>query len=451
MPHSASMEEGRIPVHILTGFLGVGKTTAVRDLLTRRAESERIAVVVNEYGDLGIDGALLSDCASCVLKEVPGGCVCCTAVADLEASIEEILDLVAPTRLVIEPTGLARPSELVDLFRSRDRFQSRFELRPVITLLDPRQDYRKSYREDASFRDQVDLGDILVVNRCDLATEDEIRAAEAFAASILPAKMAIVRASHGVLPDSVFDTRLPAGESTGRGGTLLPSRNAHAHEGADDYVGHGFQRDPEHLFDVDLLERLLAELLDGSSGVVARAKGIFRTTTGWRVYEIAGGTLSNADTAYRRDSRFDFILKRPAGGDLERIDRQLHEAIVPEGAALLHVETESGILRTWDARQLRRRFPDAVPLGPLLELSGARPEPHWVWLVSEGGFFGSGGPRGPLSNGLVHVADAYRFELSDAGAAGFEDQVDQCREVDGLCAIRLARAPGEEPEEPPVS
>src|SRR5205085_9457053 len=98
-----------------------------------------------------------SDCASCVLKEVPGGCICCTAMADLEASIEEILDLVAPTRLVLEPTGLAKPSEIVDLFRSRERFASRFELRPVVTLIDPQQDYRRAYAEDALFRDQIDL------------------------------------------------------------------------------------------------------------------------------------------------------------------------------------------------------------------------------------------------------------------------------------------------------
>ena len=61
----------KVPVHVLSGFLGAGKTTAVKDLLARRAERERIAVVVNEFGTLGVDGALLSDCASCILKEIP--------------------------------------------------------------------------------------------------------------------------------------------------------------------------------------------------------------------------------------------------------------------------------------------------------------------------------------------------------------------------------------------
>ena len=134
----------KVPVHVLSGFLGVGKTTAVKDLLGRRADRERIAVVVNEFGTLGVDGALLSDCASCILREVPGGCVCCTAMADLEASLEEVSDLVAPTRFVLEPTGLARPSELVDLLRG-PRWATRFDVRPVITLLDPQQDPAKAY------------------------------------------------------------------------------------------------------------------------------------------------------------------------------------------------------------------------------------------------------------------------------------------------------------------
>ena len=137
----------KVPVHVLSGFLGAGKTTAVKDLLGRRADRERIAVVVNEFGTLGVDGALLSDCASCILREVPGGCVCCTAMADLEASLEEVSDLVAPTRFVLEPTGLARPSELVDLLRG-PRWATRFDVRPVITLLDPQQDPREGLRRE---------------------------------------------------------------------------------------------------------------------------------------------------------------------------------------------------------------------------------------------------------------------------------------------------------------
>jgi G3E family GTPase len=175
----------KIPVHILSGFLGVGKTTAVKDVLARRADRERIAVVVNEFGTLGVDGALLSDCASCILREVPGGCVCCTAMADLEASLEEICDIVAPTRFVLEPTGLARPSELVDLLRG-PRWAQRFDVLPVITLLDPQQDVEAAWRESGLFRDQIETADVLVLNRCDLASEKEILRVEEWARALAP-------------------------------------------------------------------------------------------------------------------------------------------------------------------------------------------------------------------------------------------------------------------------
>ena len=294
----------KVPVHVLSGFLGVGKTTAVKDLLGRRADRERIAVVVNEFGALGVDGALLSDCASCILREVPGGCVCCTAMADLEASLEEVSDLVAPTRFVLEPTGLARPSELVDLLRG-PRWATRFDVRPVITLLDPQQDLPKTYAESALFRDQIDTGDVLVVNRCDLASEEEILRVEEFARELVPAKLLVARASHGVLPDAVWDLERPPAPS---GTTLLavtPSHRLHG-DSVEGHVGKGIAHPPERVFDADRLLRALEELRDGkvTGGRVARAKGLFHTTAGWRLHEIAGGpALDGADLLAARQPR----------------------------------------------------------------------------------------------------------------------------------------------------
>src|SRR5664280_1079627 len=250
----------KVPFHVLSGFLGAGKTTAVKDLLARRADRERIAVVVNEFGTLGVDGALLSDCASCILKEVPGGCVCCTAMADLEASLEEVSDLVAPTRFVLEPTGLARPSELVDLLRG-PRWANRFDVRPVITLLDPQQDLPKAYAESALFRDQVDTGDVLVINRCDLASEEEILRVEEFARALVPAKLLVVRASHGVLPDAVWDLEQQPAPS---GTTLLGAPASHHLHGnpLEGHVAKGIAHPPERVYDAALRECSGAQRLE---------------------------------------------------------------------------------------------------------------------------------------------------------------------------------------------
>jgi G3E family GTPase len=453
----------KIPVHVLSGFLGVGKTTAVRDLLARRADRERIAVVVNEFGTLGVDGALLSDCASCILREVPGGCVCCTAMGDLEASLEEVCDIVGPTRFVLEPTGLAKPSELVDLLRG-PRWAQRFDVRPVVTLLDPQQDLPKAYAESALFRDQVDTGDVLVVNRCDLASEEEILRVEEFAGALVPAKLLVVRASHGVLPDSLWDLERPPAPS---GTTLLaapPSRHRHG-DSSEGHVGKGIGYPPERVFDADRLLAALEALRAGTitRGRVARAKGIFHTTAGWRVHEIAGGRLSTQTTSWRRDSRVDVILKDPetgeGEGDFFEWERALADALIPESAPLLTLEDGKGGMRAYDPRgfsalshSLSKKIfsssssdssQTALRLGDVLAHAGLAREADWMWIVMDSGLFGVGGPRHVLENGIVFPEDdGFRFVLPDEAARGAEDDVDACRDLANVCGVKLADSPG---------
>ena len=453
----------KIPFHVLSGFLGAGKTTAVKDLLARRADRERIAVVVNEFGTLGVDGALLSDCASCILKEVPGGCVCCTAMADLEASLEEVSDLVAPTRFVLEPTGLARPSELVDLLRG-PRWAKRFDVRPVITILDPQQDVAEAYATSALFRDQVDTGDILVVNRCDLASEEEILRVEEFARALVPAKLLVVRASHGVLPDAVWDLERP---EVPRGTTLLvpaATTSHHLHGSPlEGHVGRGVSEPPERIYDADRLLAVLEALRGGTltKGRVARAKGLFHTTAGWRVHELAGGRLSTEPTSWRRDSRVDVILKNPGEGDFFEWERALTDALVPEGAPLLVLEDGKGGARAFDPRafeslsqSLSKNLPplpfsasdsavSSIRLGDLLAHAGIVGDADWMWLVMDSGLFGVGGPRRVLEKGVVFPGDgAFRYVLSDEAARGAEDEVDACRDLTNVCGVRLGNAPG---------
>jgi G3E family GTPase len=452
----------KVPVHVLSGFLGAGKTTAVKDLLERRAERERIAVVVNEFGTLGVDGALLSDCASCILREVPGGCVCCTAMADLEASLEEVSDLVAPTRFILEPTGLARPSELVDLLRG-PRWATRFDVRPVITLLDPQQDLPKAYAESALFRDQVDTGDVLVINRCDLASEEEILRVEEFARALVPAKLLVVRASHGVLPDAVWDLEQQPAPS---GTTLLGAPASHHLHGnpLEGHVAKGIAHPPERVYDADLLLAALEALRAGAltKGRVARAKGLFHTTAGWRVHEIAGGRLTTAETSWRRDSRVDVILKDPEEKDFFEWERVLADSLVPADAPLLMLEDGAGAMRAYDPRgfealsqYLSKKIfsssclPATAPpgsafrLGDVLAHAGVAREADWMWLVMDSGLFGVGGPRHVLENGIVFPgADGFRYVLSDDAALGAEDEVDACRDLTNVCGVRLAEMPG---------
>ena len=106
-----------IPTNIVTGFLGAGKTTSIIGLLAARPADETWAVLVNEFGEVGIDKALitgeLGDCDDVVVLEVPGGCMCCTAGISMNIALSEIIFLVQPDRILIEPTGLGHPNEVM--------------------------------------------------------------------------------------------------------------------------------------------------------------------------------------------------------------------------------------------------------------------------------------------------------------------------------------------------
>ena len=104
-----------VPVHILGGFLGTGKTSAIRAQLAARP-GERVAVIVNDFGEAGLDAATLEGAAPYKLTSIPGGCVCCTAPEGFVAALGAVLDE-KPDRVWIEPTGLARPQDLVDTIR----------------------------------------------------------------------------------------------------------------------------------------------------------------------------------------------------------------------------------------------------------------------------------------------------------------------------------------------
>ncbi len=170
----------------------------------------------------------------------------------------------------------------------------------MITLLDPQQDVDKPRgRESALFRDQIETADVLVLNRCDLASEEEILRVEEWAEALAPPKLRIVRASHGVLPDEIWDLEppaAPAGNDPPIG--CLPRTTFMEISRGIPWKGMWALASPIRRSgsSTPTGSWLALERLPGrqrlTKGRVARAKGIFHTTAGWRVHEIAGGRLT---------------------------------------------------------------------------------------------------------------------------------------------------------------
>ncbi|MFO8044091.1 MAG: GTP-binding protein, partial [Alkalispirochaeta sp.] len=222
----------RTLVNIIGGFLGVGKTTAINHLLQQRPAHEKWAVVVNEFGDIGIDGSLLRGAASldddvplgndvslgagssvggaaptpkgAVLHEIPGGCICCTAGFAFQDAVVRLLRRERPHRLLIEPTGIATLRSIIDTLRQPGLAEA-VELRTILTLVDPAHWVSARHRTNETYRDQIEAADVLLANRGDLsesgATEQFLRDA----GELFPPKRHVAVVAYGQVDVALLD------------------------------------------------------------------------------------------------------------------------------------------------------------------------------------------------------------------------------------------------------
>ncbi|WP_227670783.1 CobW family GTP-binding protein [Psychrobacter proteolyticus] len=160
-----------IPCTLVTGFLGAGKTTVINQLLATKPDDERWALLINEFGRIGIDGALLASSQdndleqkNIAIREVSGGCICCTSQLPLQIAISRLLSDHHPQRLLIEPTGLAHPRELI-LQLSAPHWQTALQMNAVMTVLSGEQWQQIKYRDHDGFQAHVRDADVLIINR----------------------------------------------------------------------------------------------------------------------------------------------------------------------------------------------------------------------------------------------------------------------------------------------
>ncbi|SFC07631.1 GTPase, G3E family [Marinospirillum celere] len=322
-------EKARVPVHVITGFLGVGKTTAINQLMANKPEGERWALVVNEFGQIGVDGSLLEADDDIRVKEIPGGCICCALGLTLSVTLVNLLQKYKPDRLLIEPTGLGHPAGIIDVLTG-EQFAEFVSLHPLITLVDPRQLEDPRILANETFQDQISLADILVFNKIDLASQQQLDQALERAKQFFPPKLGLLACEQGQLPLSVLE---PAEQllyqqqtihksethQTSQASLLKPTSGleflawpepgqpvCQAGEGQGAYSsGWVFHRDDA--FDEDGLY----QWIDQQKGLL-RLKGVFRVgSREWRSFNQVGNELVVQPMAYRRDSRLEIISEQP--------------------------------------------------------------------------------------------------------------------------------------------
>ncbi len=218
----------RVPCTIVTGFLGAGKTTLIRHLLAN-ANGRRLAVIVNEFGDVGIDGEILKGCGNeaCPeenIVELANGCLCCTVADEFVPALDAILAKGGVEHIVIETSGLALPKPLVQAFHW-PAIKSRVTVDSVVVVVDGAAlaDGRVAHDLDALaqqrsadsaldhdnpveevFEDQIACADLVVLNKRDLLDEAGMEKARAAIASALPRSVKVVLATDGKVDEALL-------------------------------------------------------------------------------------------------------------------------------------------------------------------------------------------------------------------------------------------------------
>ncbi len=171
-------------LNLLFGFLGSGKTTLARRLLDEPPDARKTAIIVNEFGDVGVDGAILSG-RNVDMVELNSGCLCCTLKGPLLQAVEELHAHAGAQRIIVEATGVAQPEEMLETFADRS-LRARCEIGPIVTVVDASRYGRLSEMLGEFYDAQIENSDLIILNKTDLASAEVLEAVRKEVARLNP-------------------------------------------------------------------------------------------------------------------------------------------------------------------------------------------------------------------------------------------------------------------------
>ena len=324
-----------VPVNLITGFLGAGKTTLIQSLLARRPAGERWAVLVNEFGQIGIDQTAF-DGDGIYVKEVPGGCICCANQLPMQIALSQLLTRARPARVLIEPTGLGHPHQILELLGAPE-WREALQLQATVCVVDARQLKDERVTGNDTFQAQIEVADVLLFSKDDVLTEIDRLQARDLVERALPPKARV-----GFIENGAMDMdwlQLPALQGitvrrsllhqTPTASTLPPMAAQPPYHYVQEAMGRvaaGWVLPPDWVFQHDALLGLLLGIRDAE-----RVKGVFHTEKGWIFFNATQRDTRINSSNYRADNRLEIIAETALAPAWEPLESALMTARAPGG------------------------------------------------------------------------------------------------------------------------
>ena len=307
-----------VKVNVISGFLGAGKTTLIKKLLTGSLRNEKVVLLENEYGEIGIDGGFMKD-AGITVTELNAGCICCTMAGDFQTAIDQLIDTYHPDRILVEPTGVGKLSEILSAVEKAKQRHPEIEIGGSATVVDAGKCrmYMKNFGE--FFLDQVKSASTVIFSRTQLLDADRVEKSRQLIAEAHPDARIITTPWDEMEPDFMLEVI-----ENGKPIWFAPledddddddeHEHHHDHEGHEHHHHHHHhhhgegEHDADEVFgnigietaqryEQDEIRDILGKLEDEEEyGRVLRAKGILQNAAGeWFQFDYVPGEIDMRD------------------------------------------------------------------------------------------------------------------------------------------------------------
>ncbi len=305
-----------VPTHIISGFLGAGKTTLLQHLLAQKPEHEVWAILMNEFGQIGVDQQLIAQQQGYAVKELLGGCLCCSSQLPMQIALSRLLSESKPDRLFIEPTGLGHPAQLLEQL-TEPHWQSSLNMRALVIVVDGSRLHDREWVQQNLYTDQLKAAQIVVLSHVDCMNDADWQAYSALKQEYQTYVQYWIEAENGQVGLPQIDIvqqpvqrkiqpllKLQKIQSDDEKRAEIKQLPYHYVETAQGYTVAGWKLPKRWQFNFYNLLDLLCAQQDW-----VRIKGIFNTDQGWKSFNFNPQQFNYKSAEESIDNRIEIITQ----------------------------------------------------------------------------------------------------------------------------------------------